>query len=74
MGTFFIPIDKIDEKKEKNQASEHKFYNIDQSLKMNKEIFGELEKRKSKFADDIDKCIKNRRKVSLLENLRKKSK
>ena len=74
MGTFFIPIDKIDEKKEKNQASEHKFYNIDQSLKMNKEIFGELEKRKSKFADDIDKCIKKGRKVSLLENLRKKSK
>ena len=74
MGTFFIPIDKIDEKKEKNQASEHKFYNIDQSLKMNKEIFGELEKRKSKFADDIDKCIKKGRKVSLLENLRNKSK
>ena len=73
MGTFFIPIDKIDEKKEKNQASEHKFYNIDQSLKMNKEIFGELEKRKSKFADDINKCMKNGRKVTLLENLKKKS-
>ena len=73
MGTFFIPIDKIDEKKEKNQASEHKFYNIDNSLNMNKEIFGELEKRKSKFADDIDQCIKKGRKVSLFENLKKRS-
>ena len=71
MGTFFIPIDKIDEKNEKNQASEHKFYNIDESLKMNKEIFGELEKRKCKFADDIDKCIKKGRKVSFFENLKR---
>ena len=74
MGTFLVPISKIDEKGVKNQASEHKFYNVDQSLKMNEEIFGELERRKSKFADDIDKCIKKGRKVSFLENLRKKSK
>ena len=74
MGTFLVPISKIDEKGVKNQASEHKFYNVDQSLKMNEEIFGELERRKSKFADDIGKCIKKGRKVSLLENLRKKSK
>lgn len=73
MGTFFIPIDKIDEKKEKNQASEEKFYKIDKSLNMNKDIFDELEKRKSKFVDNIDKCIKKGRKVSLLENLKKKS-
>ena len=59
MGTFFVPIRKIDEKKEKNQASEHKFYNIDKSLKMNKEIFGELEKRNSKFADDFNKYIRH---------------
>ena len=71
---FFVPISKIDEKGVKNQASEHKFYNIDKFLKMNQEILGELEKRKSKFADDIDKCIKKGRKVSLLENLRNKSK
>ena len=66
MGIFFVPISKIDEKGVRNQASEHKFYNIDKSLNMNKEIFGELEKRKSKFTDDIDKCIKKERKVSLL--------
>ena len=72
MGMFFVPISKIDEKGVKNQASEHKFYNIDKFLKMNQEILGELEKRKSKFTDDIDKCIKQGRKVSLLENLKKK--
>ena len=66
---FFVPISKIDEKGVKNQASEHKFYNIDKFLKMNQEILGELEKRKSKFTDNIDKCIKKGRKVSLLENL-----
>lgn len=73
MGTFLIPIDKIDEKKEKNQASEHKFYNIDKSLKMNEQIFGELEKRKNKFVDDINQYIKKGRKMSVFENLKKKS-
>lgn len=71
MGTFYVPISKIDEKGVKNQASEHKFYNIDESLKMNEEIFGELEKRKSKFADDMEDCIKKGRKVSFFENLKK---
>ena len=64
LGTFFIPVNDIEEKKDRNQSREENFYEIDESLKMDMEIFGELAKRKCKFVHNINGYIKKERKAT----------
>ena len=74
LGTFFIPVNDIEEKKDRiNDIEEKKdriksrvenFYEIDESLKMDMEIFGELAKRKCKFVHNINGYIKKERKAT----------
>ena len=64
LGTFFISVTDIEEKKDRNKSREENFYEIDDSLKMDMEIFGELAKRKCKFVHNINGYIKKERKVT----------
>merc|ERR1719362_1528172 len=64
LGTFFIPVYDIEEKKDRNNPREENFYEIDESLKMDMEIFSELAKRKCKFVHNINGCIKKERKAT----------
>ena len=64
LGTFFIPVTDIEEKKDRNKSREENFYEIDESLKMDMEIFGELAKRKCKFVHNINGYIKKERKAT----------
>ena len=64
LGTFFIPVTDIEEKKDRNKSREENFYEIDESLKMDMEIFGELAKRKCKFVHNIKGYIKKERKAT----------
>ena len=64
LGTFFISVTDIEEKKDRNKSREENFYEIDDSLKMDMEIFGELAKRKCKFVHNMNGYIKKERKVT----------
>ena len=64
LGTFFIPVYDIEEKKDRNNPREENFFEIDESLKMDMEIFSELAKRKCKFVHNINGCIKKERKAT----------
>ena len=64
LGTFFISVTDIEEKKDRNKSREENFYEIDDYLKMDMEIFGELAKRKCKFVHNMNGYIKKERKVT----------
>ena len=64
LGTFFISVTDIEEKKDRNKSREENFYEIDDYLKMDMEIFGELAKRKCKFVHNINGYIRKERKVT----------
>ena len=64
LGTFFISVTDIEEKKDRNKSRDENFYEIDDSLKMDMKIFGELAKRKCKFVHNINGYIKKERKVT----------
>ena len=65
LGLICVPFNIIQEKNTGNKAIEENFFEIDESVIKEDDIFKELHKRSSKFASDMTKYAKQNRNVSL---------